>query len=190
MASTNSTVDGMGFEEMNQPGSQTANVWLTGSLVTQAGIQTAGDISGAGNTYTTNVNATRVDSTYVSGNVHEATTSVIQNLHVDVSVSGVRFRETGKGDIYSTSIQNAGPVYGQRIRAGSVLTDDNGEGVIEFSSVGSFSSPNYFKTLTPRNWTVVAASGLNFMLSGTRRASGCEMYGPSGTVYDWIEDGI
>lgn len=136
MASTNSTVDGMGFEEMGQVGSQPYNTWIAGSMTADGG------------------------------------------LH------------TGKGEIYSTSIQNAGPVYAQRIRAGSVITDNNGEGVILFASNGSFSTPNYFITFTANQYSIPGASGLNVGASGTRRASGLEILGPSGTVFDWIAVGI
>ena len=183
MAANNSTVDGMGFEEVNQDSytetiSGTNIYGTTGSFITARA---------------TTVNSTNVNSTYVSGNVHEATVSTIQNLHVDVSVSGVKFRETGKGELYSTSIQNATALYGQRIRAGSVLIGDDSSGLIVFPSAGSFSTPNYFMTLTARDWTLPVASntsGTGFAISGLRRASGCWAYGPSGTVADWIAVGI
>ena len=47
MASTNSTVDGMGFEEMNQPGSQTANIWLSGSITAEGNIKATGSMVGS-----------------------------------------------------------------------------------------------------------------------------------------------
>ena|SRR3990167_7877435 len=44
----NSTVDGLGGEEIGQPGSQVSSLWITGSFVTQSTVSAAGAISGAG----------------------------------------------------------------------------------------------------------------------------------------------
>ena len=41
-------VDGLGYEELGQAGSQVVSVWITGSFVTQDAIQAAGTVSGAG----------------------------------------------------------------------------------------------------------------------------------------------
>ena len=44
---TNSTRDGLGYEELNQPGSQVANLFMTGSITAESDIVTSANVSGA-----------------------------------------------------------------------------------------------------------------------------------------------
>ena len=109
-----------------------------------------------------------------------------------LEVTSVR---TSQGLIYPTSIQNATELFGYQVKAGSVAMSAVGySGLISFVDAGSFSTANYFVTLSPQNWTLPIAnttgSITNFAISGIRRASGCWAYGPSGTVADWIAVGI
>jgi hypothetical protein len=68
MASTNSTIDGMGFEEMNQLGIQEANIMIAGSVV-------AGELgSFAGDLYGDNIYGT--DGALKSALLGSATTNV------------------------------------------------------------------------------------------------------------------
>lgn len=189
MASTQSTIDGLGFEEMGQPGSQAADVWIAGSIVAQSDIITAGNVSGAGNAQFgasisgTQVNATNViGATYVSGALVKGTT-----------ISGINIVNTD-GLLQATAIDNATSLYGYQVRAGSVKTGDAASGLITFA--GSFSTKNWFMTLSPSElsnpylYDVTDASGLVPCISGAKRASGCWIRGGSQTVYDWIAVGI
>ena len=171
MASNVSTVDGMGFEEVNQS-SFTEMISGNNLYGNNAWIQYAqvDDYSGA---------TMRVG-------VYEGDT-------VDTAAVIGDDVYTTEGELQSTSIQNATEIFGYQVKAGSVLIGDDSSGLIAFASAGSFSTANYFMTISPQNWTLPVASntsGTGFAISGTRRASGCWAYGPSGTVADWIAVGI
>ena len=171
MAGNVSTVDGMGFEEVNQ------------SSYTEM-------ISG-NNIYAQTVWSQNVQSEAYSGATMRV--GVYNGDTVDVAAVIGDDVFTTNGELQSTSIQNATEIFGQHVKAGSVLIGNDSSGLIAFVSAGSFSTANYFMTLTPRNWTLPVASntsGTGFAISGIRRASGCWAYGPSGTVADWIAVGI
>ena len=161
MASMNSTIDGLGFEEMGQPGSQVADIWVTGSIVTE---------------------------TYVSGPILYAT--VISGLNVSAgSITDHR------GLIRPVEIENATVLQGYKVKAGSVLIGpEYASGLVNFAT--PFADANYFMTMSARTLTnpylyqVTDFSGLVIMPSGTRRASGCWIYGGSNTVVDWIAVGL
>ena len=151
MASNVSSIDGMGFEEVNQDQSFTET------------------ISG------TNIYG---DNAWINGTIEATIISGAQIVDVD-------------GQLISASYQNTADVYGQRVRAGSVLIGDHSSGLIAFADdwVGL---GNYFITISPHNWTLPVASntsGTGFSISGVRTASQCWAYGPSGTVADWIAVG-
>ena len=168
MASNVSTVDGMGFEEVNQDQSFTETISGTNLYGDNLWINTRGqinDISGATGSF--------------------GAMNITQDLNVGDAIDCVTIQERER-QLCSTSTQNATELFGYKVKAGSVETDNSGEGVIAFVDAGSFSTLNYFMTITPREWSVVIESGTNWGASGVRRASGCEMVGPSGTVFDWI----
>ena len=173
MASNVSTVDGMGFEEVNQP-SYTEMISGNNLYGNNAWIQYAqvDDYSGA----TMRVGVYEGDTL--------DTAAVIGD---DVY--------TTEGELQSTSIQNATELFGYKVKAGSLTMSAVGySGLISFVDGGSFSTANYFMTISARNWTLPTANSTgsitNFGISGIRRASGCWAYGPSGTEADWIAVGI
>jgi len=159
MASRVSTVDGMGFEEVNQSSS------------------------------TEMISGTNLYGTTISGGQVRFEDVVVND---DMSA---RVVSENDNRVYSTSIQNATELYGYKVKAGSLTMDAAGySGLISFVSAGSFSTANYFMTISARNWTLpqanTAGSLTSFGISGIRRASGCWAYGPSGTEADWIAVGI
>jgi len=173
MASNVSTVDGMGFEEVNQSSYTEMisgnNLYGNNAWVQYAQVE---DYSGA---------------TMRVGVYNGDTVDVAAVIGDDVF--------TTNGELQSTSIQNATELFGYHVKAGSVLMDAAGySGLISFVDAGSFSTANYFITISARDWTLpqanTAGSLTSFGISGTRRASGCWAYGPSGTVADWIAVGI
>lgn len=96
MASFNSTRDGLGYDELNQPGSQVANEWITGSVIAVSDIRsTGGNISG-GNVYAkTKVQADTVQAdtastspSYSGTNIYAKTTVQGDNIIGDTHVSG------------------------------------------------------------------------------------------------------
>ena len=94
------------------------------------------------------------------------------------------------GAVKSAAIDNATTLFGYTVRAGSGIIGDASSGTINFAT--DFADANYFICLTPNQWTLPVASntsGTGFSISGLRRASGCQAYGPSGTVFDWIAVG-
>lgn len=168
MASNVSTVDGMGFEEVNQE-SYTAMV------------------SGTSGCFTV-LDADSADLTNIATAGILATSVIAGNASIIGSISD------SKGKLQSTAIANATALYGYRILAGSVLMGDSISGLIAFPSAGSFSSANYFLALTARDYGVPqwsrTGSQAIYCGSGARRASGCWIVGGSGAVVDWIAVGI
>jgi len=157
MASNVSTVDGMGFEEVNQ------------SSFTEM-------ISG-NNVYGTNM--------WIS-NMAEL------NIVSGATFSGGEFRESNRGILHSTAVENATTLYGYTVKAGSGKTGVGYSGLVHFKT--NFANKNYFMTVSHNNWTlpIVANTGstTGWGTSGARRASGCWVFGPSGTAFDWIAVGM
>ena len=179
MAGNVSTVDGMGFEEVNQ------------SSFTEM-------ISG-NNLYGNNLWVSDMaELNIVSGVTFSGGQAIFEDMVVRDDLACNVLSEDNDKRVYSTSYQNGSDVYGMRVRAGSVLIGDDSSGLILFTDNWAGATPgladSYFITLTPRNWTLPIAnttgSITGFSISGTRRASGCWAYGPSGTVADWIAVGI
>ena len=108
MTANNSTTDGLGFEEVNQPASSTENI---------IGISISGTDIYAEKT----VNAESVYSTYVSGagNAIYGQVMVAQNLYVDVAASGNAFHLNSEGALHSVGVGSKTSVYGASIQAGS-----------------------------------------------------------------------
>lgn len=95
---------------------------------------------------------------------------------------------TANGALNSSIISQAANVFGMTVVAGSLLTDDGGVGVADFQAA-DFANANYMFVATARDFTLPASGGINLLASGTRRASGLSVLGPSGTVFDWIAVG-
>jgi hypothetical protein len=106
MASNNSTVDGMGFEEVNQASST--------DMISGASIYAASGID------TPLLNATSISTSYISGTANAiiGTTMVAQNLYVDVATSGAAYHVTGKGALASVGVGSP-TAYGASIQTGS-----------------------------------------------------------------------
>ena len=115
---------------------------------------------------------------------------VSQTVNVQTgSIIGGRFVELGtSGTITSPFLSAGADTFGLSILAGSVTTGDANTGVVNFEG-GSFANTLYHFVATARQYTIPGASGLNLGASGTRRASGLTVLGPSGTTYDWIAIG-
>ena len=165
MASTNSTVDGMGFEELGQVGSQPTNLWIAGSITAE-----------------NQISVLTVYGTTISG-------VSINGVHI----SGGSFTDP-YGRIRSVGIDNATALYGYRIQAGSVKTGNDASGLVHFktnfANAHWFMTVTPSTLTNPYLYQVTDLSGLVPCVSGIRRASGCWIYGGSLTVYDWIAVGL
>ena len=97
MASTNSTRDGMGGEELNQAGSQISTLFMTGSITTQSDLNVAGTISGTGTLSATIISGTdfRTGSLDATGGITALQT--ISGLNVLAQASGT-FGVVGDAD--------------------------------------------------------------------------------------------
>lgn len=172
MASNVSTVDGMGFEEVNQ--------------------ESYTEIISGTNVYGHDVYGESGSFGIVSGAEFRVTT-IIGTTANYTTISGTNIvNENGK--LQSVSIDNATQLFGYRIKAGSVLMGDSISGLISFPSAGSFSTINYFLALTPSSYGVPqwsrTGSQAIYCVSGAKRASGCWIVGGSATVVDWIAVGV
>ena len=111
-------IDGIGNEELNQPGSQVAQLWLTGSVIAD------GIISGANIYSTADIKGVSVyGTTVVSGATVKGTTIIGENVYGTTTVSGATVKGTtvnnANGTLQSTSIGSNTAVYGAKIQAGS-----------------------------------------------------------------------
>ncbi len=157
--------EGLGGEEVQKSGLQGFGVspYWTGSITSESQIQGT-DLIG---------------TTGVSG----------LNVFANGSVIGGVLNDAN-GVVTSAAIDNATTLFGYTVRAGSGIIGDNSSGTIDFKT--DFPNANYFICLTGNEWSLPIASntsGTGFSISGLRRASGCQAYGPSGTVFDWIAVG-
>ena len=175
MASNVSTVDGMGFEEVNQP---TYTEMISGN-----------------NIYGVNLwVSARGEINQISG----ATGSFgAMNITTDLNVGDAldcRTLQVDNNRIYSTSIQNATELFGYKVKAGSVAMGNDISGLIAFVSAGSFSTANYFIVAGAAEYGAPqwsrTGSQSSYGVSGLKRASGCWIVGGSDTVVDWIAVGI
>ena len=143
MASNNSTIDGMGFEEVNQAGSSTALVsaqqgQFTGSIVVEEKIIAGGDIYG-------------------------------QDLWVDHIISSSTVVDDN-GQLQSVSIGSGTPAYGAKIQAGSSVLASNTAWVV--FPVAYTGKPTVFtqNTTALDSELLISAGSLNagsFSLTGT-----------------------
>ncbi len=129
-------------------------------------------------------------SPYFTGSITAESQISGLNVFAAGSVTGGALGDTD-GAVKSSAIDNATTIFGYTVRAGSGIIGDSSSGTISFKT--DFADANYFICLTANQWTLPVASntsGTGFSISGLRRASGCQAYGPSGTVFDWIAVGI
>ena len=167
MASTNSTIDGMGFEEMGQVGSQTPSTWIAGSFTAELGITTHKNLFATGSVYGTDAIVTKIDATIGS----------LTNLRVTTPT-------TTQGVLYS--VQVGSPVsYSGIVKTGSLITSAGSQGFVKFGT--SFASANgWYVNLSPCG---SIAGYEESYLSGLRHASGINMVGAADLRYDWIAIG-
>ena len=175
-------VDGLGFEELGDagdPGSKVATLFLTGSITTQSDVNVAGTISGAGNSFATDV----VGTTSVSGlNVLAQASGTFGRV---VDVSGAMFS-------ISTGSSTLAP-HGVRIQVGSTETTAEGFGSCIFES--HFANQGYFWAATlgssADTLTTLAGSGLA-VVSGTTplNISGFIIKGAPASPYTWVAIGL
>jgi len=127
-----------------------------------------------------------------SGTTFSASNIINPYFPGSMIVSGLK--TLAEGDLRSVGIQNGTAVYGYCIRTGSVNfgTTASSSGLIEFTP--NFADANYYLVASPRDyyascaWTTIG-SVTPLFVSGTRRASGCWLFGPSGIIADWIAVG-
>ncbi len=169
MAALNSTVDGMGFEEVNQS-SYTEMISGNNLYGQNLWISTMGEIN-------------QISGASISGGEARITT----NLNVGGTITD------GNGQLYGTCIENAAEIFGQRVKAGSIVMGNDVSGLINFKT--PFTGSNWFISLTPTTygapqWSRTGSQGLAYGVSGLKRTSGCWIVGGSKTVVDWIAVGI
>lgn len=152
-------IDGLGFEEVEQSGLSTQLVQSVSGIHTRV------------------VGTNVIGITDLSG----------LNIFAQGSVVGGVLNDAD-GAIKSVFQSQAADVFGMTVLAGSITTGDAQTAVVEFAN-GSFANGNYHFVMSPRQFTIPAVSGINWMSSGTRRASGLTVLGPSGTTFDWIAVG-
>jgi len=177
MASLRSTRDGMGYEELAQPGSQVADVWLTGSVTTESNITAGGDISGANVYAGTSVQTPTITATTLSGtNVFAKTLAQGATVYGTV-VSGA--------NIYSAGVVTAqGAVSGANVYSTGTIQGDNVLGDTMISGAAIYSAGTITAT-GQINATNNNFSGANAFLGtavqapsivGTTSVSGADVY--------------
>lgn len=165
MTGTNSTVDGMGFDEVNQ-------------LVTSTEVVSGGTI--LGNTITgATIGGTNIAGTTVSGVTLSGGNTRLRNCVVTGSYMNLN------GTLQVVELGSP-VVYGATVKAGSVLTTAGSLGFITFGT--SFSNSTWYCTLMPGS--NITTPGSAIYISGLRHASGAYFVGEPSMKYDWIAVGI
>ena len=183
-------VDGLGFEEIGQAGSQVAAVWITGSVISQS------NISGV-NVYATTQMQT---ATFSGTNIYAQTLIRGDTLLGDVAVSGLVISGGGTrvGAIICTSATNTSGLltsvnvgspttFGGVIQAGSFDTAAGSGGTILFGK--PFANADYFVTISPLTLDVDGAGSVVPTASGTKSTSGCAAVGAASATYAYIAVG-
>lgn len=164
-------VDGLGFEELGQAGSQVASLFMTGSITTQSNVNVAGTISGAG---------TINSSIYSGGNV-------FSNEYV--IGSGVEDR---RGTITSTVLASGARVdydattYAGLAQAGYVTMSAGSEVWVELphAFAGSY-------VVTANQYEKTGACGsTNASVSGCLYTGSFCLVGQASAEYAWIAVGV
>jgi len=169
MASTNSTVDGMGFEEINQTGSQTANIWIAGSIKAEIQVE-------AGSLIASDI---RSDGTFTSPAAVISTGSI-------TSLRSTNIYNT-QGQLYPSQVGS--PVaYSAVVKAGNITTSAGSSGFIKFGN--QFSTTAYYVSVTPGSLVDSVSAGSGYYVSGARHKSGCWLIGGPSITYDYIAVGV
>lgn len=92
------------------------------------------------------------------------------------------------GELRSTIRSHAAATAGMFVQAGSVTIGDSNVGQIVFAT--NFADTNYLVVVSPAEYTIAGASGLNYGLSGTVSVSGVAVLGGSTTVCNYIAVGL
>lgn len=172
MASFNSTIDGMGFEEVNQASSTEiisgTNIYgTTGSFVTTK-ITTANVVTG---------NITTVVAT---------TGSAVTTRNTNINFIG-SCTDTNTGRLKSNLIGSATTkVYGAYIQAGSFDTTAGSLGFINFGTPYTSATSYYVNAIPTGSITGYEKS----YISGVRHISGVNFVGAAALRYDYIAVGI
>jgi len=160
MPALNSTVDGMGFEEVNQEVTQTTivsglNIYATGSLVADR-VQGTTEISGL-NIYSTS----GVQAIWYSGTMVRATDTVEAD-----TVSGGDIRNA-QGTIESVAIGSTTvQVFGGYINAGSGTLDGGSGLAVTFGNVAFTTAPHVLCSYVDEPSSVGVVTGSNVTLEG------------------------
>lgn len=168
MASTNSTIDGMGFEEINQAGDMPANMWITGSVIADSFVSGTTVYGTTGN--------------FVTANATTGSIATLRNTNIvnvgSISDSDGRHRSSLLGSATSN-------VWGGFMQAGSFTTSAGSIGFIKLGTPYTSATSYYVNATATGSAT---GFGLSYV-SGTRHISGVNFVGAAALRYDWVAIG-
>ena len=141
---TNSTRDGLGYEELAQPGSQVANVFMTGSVVTDsfvsgANVYSTANLHGEDVIGDTSISGAAV---YSTGDLHG------EDVIGDTSISGAQVYSAGDVQAGQSVILGAGSPYGEGVIV-SLTARSNISGGMFVSASGGLAYAAPINTLYP-----------------------------------------
>lgn len=161
MASNVSTVDGMGFEEVNQ-------------------LSFTDMVSGTSGCFMT-IDADAADITNI------ATAGILASAIIGGNISAVGSVVDNKGRLQSSLLGSATTnVWGAYAQVGSLSTNTGSQGFIKFGTPYSSSTSYYVVTTACGSATGFEQS----YISGLRNASGANFVGAASLRYDWVAFGI
>jgi len=116
--------------------------------------------------------------------------SKVSQLFITGSVTAQAGLRDNLSQVRSAVRSHAGSDYGLFVQAGSVTTDNSGDGTVVFAE--PFSNANWMMSLTLNNFTIPGGSNVTQSpgVSGTRRTSGCEVTAGSTSTFDYIAVGL
>lgn len=183
-------VDGLGFEEIGQAGSQPSAIWVTGSIVTESVISgtdlaAANTISGGTAGIRTAGSITALGGLIVS--------KAISGQNIDIAGSAVaKVIEDSRGAVTSVAMASgnayghdaAAGTYGQIVQAGVVTISAGSEcwAIFPKRFGGSY-------VIVGTQMTTHECGSTGLTTSGLRHVGSCLLIGQAGANYDWIAIG-
>jgi len=177
-------IDGLGFEELGQAGSQVASLFMTGSVTTQSNVNVAGTISGAGALYAQS-------GTFAGGlTVSKAISGQFLDIQKEVTGSAIVDRRgticsvaMGSGNSHGFNV--AAGTYGMVTQAGVSLISDGSEcwAIFPKRFGGSYVLSTGFQTLTSDVGSEIAT------VSGCLHPGSCLLIGQAESIVPWIAVG-
>lgn len=157
---TNGTIDGLGYEEIGQAGSQVSNVWVTGSVVAESMISGL-NLYAAGSLIVPLANITTISGTTSSFNTHSGAQVTATNISGITTVRGATITAT---TLNATTASGTTASFATISGIGVVATNVSGITGVQATTLNATTASG-----TTLSYSVI--SGANAIVAGSVTAS-------------------